>query len=131
MWTKTAWNSGATSTDPVTGSRRSRSCSCSRHPEICGGLRKQFQQPFPPEPSWALPHIDVIERIVLGGMARGTMRLAEHIRSVAIKDRSLKLTIDEVEKAASSGAEKALARFSEEVTASAHEVAELFASVQR
>lgn len=98
------------------------------HPRLHGGLRKQFHQPFPPEPSWALPHIEVIERVVLGGMALGTMRLAEHIRTVALEERSLELSIDDVEKAASSGAEEALARFSEEVTGSAQQVAELFAS---
>ena len=50
---------------------------------------------------------------------------------VALEDGGFELSIEEVEKAATSGAEEALARFSEEVTASANEVAELFATVQR
>lgn len=104
---------------------------CTRHPELCGGLRKHFLQPLPPEPNWALPHIEVIEHVLLGGMARGTMRLAERIRSTALQGRSLELSIDQVEKAASNGAEKALATFAEEATASAREVADMFASVQR
>ena len=103
---------------------------CERHPLLCGGLREQFHHPFPPQPNWTFPHIEVLERVVLGGMAFGTLGLAKHIRSVALGDRSLELSIDEVEKAASSGAEKALARFSEEVIASAEQVVESFASVR-
>lgn len=103
---------------------------CDVHPMLCGGLLEQFRQPFPPEPNWTFPHVEVIERVVLGGMALGTLRLAERIRSVALENRSLELSIDEVQEAASSGAEKALARFSEEVIASAEHVAELFAPVR-
>jgi hypothetical protein len=101
------------------------------HPELGASLRKQVLQPFPTDPSWTFPHVDVVERVLLGGMALGTMRVAEHIRSAALDDGSLELSIEEVEEAASSGAEKALARFSEEVTSSAKEVAELFATVPR
>ena len=89
------------------------------HPRLADILIKQFDRPEPPEPNWTFPHIDVIERVVLGGMALGTMPLAERIRSVALdEDRSLELSIDEVAKAASHGAEEGLARFSEEVMAS-------------
>jgi hypothetical protein len=104
---------------------------CGTHPRFCGELLERFHQPVPPRPDWTFPHVDVIERVVLGGMARGTLRLAEQIRSVALEDRSLELSIDEVEKAAHRGAEKALAQFSEEVIASAGQVSESFGSVLR
>lgn len=104
---------------------------CGQHPRLCGELVEQFFQPFPPRPNWTFPNVDVIERVVLGGMGRGTLRLAEQIRSVALEGRSLELSIDEVEKAASSGADEAFVRFSEEVIASAGQVAEYFGSVRR
>jgi hypothetical protein len=102
---------------------------CDRFPVLCEGLRVRYLQPKLPNPCWSCPPIDVLERIVLGGMARGTMDLAQRVRDAGIKGASLELSVEEVQSAALQGMDRELARFGKEVLASADDVTNMFRSV--
>jgi hypothetical protein len=96
-------------------------------PSLYKGLIERFELPRP-DPCLTCPPIDLIERIVLGGLVQGTAPLAERVRVTLTAGKSLEISTAEVERAALEGVAAALTRFSSEVLSSARSVEMLFAS---
>lgn len=102
---------------------------CDMAPELCRGLRERFEVPNP-APCLTCPPIELLERIVLGGMVRGTLPIANKARAALRGREPIELSSDEVGKAAMAGAQHALQSFREDVLGSLRSVEKMFSSLQ-
>lgn len=103
---------------------------CDIAPALCKGLRERFELERV-NPCLTCPPIDLIERVVLGGLVQGTAPIAANVRAHLTAGKSMELDAAEVEAAALRGAEQALRKFSSQVLSSAREVESMFGAFER
>jgi hypothetical protein len=100
---------------------------CEIAPSLCKGLRERFELPRP-DPCLTCPPIDLLERVVLGGLVQGTAQIAERVRVTLNAGKSVEISAAEVEKEGMAGVGSALTKFADAVVDSARSVEMLFGS---